>query len=88
MVKSMCEKLGVSYDAVCGSGRARGLVLARQMMMLVLKNVTGLSLSEIGGYVGGRDHATVMYGIERIESLLKSDLVMSAQIAEMIDEYK
>jgi len=88
MVKSMCEKLGVSYDAVCGSGRARALVLARQMMMVVLKNATGLSLSEIGDYVGGRDHATVMYGIERIEKLQASDLVMSAQISEMIAEYK
>ena len=36
MVKSMCEKLGVSYDAVCGLGRARALGLARQMMMVVL----------------------------------------------------
>lgn len=88
MVKSMCEKLGVSYDAVCGAGRGRALVLARQMMMVVLKNATGLSLTEIGQYVGGRDHATVMYGIDRIEKLSKSDLVMSAQISEMIDEYK
>jgi hypothetical protein len=29
-----------------------------------------------------------MYGIDRIEKLLASDLVMSAQIAEMIEEYK
>ena len=38
MVKMMCEKLGVSYDAVCGAGRARSLVLARQIMMVLLKN--------------------------------------------------
>ena len=88
LVKSMCEKLGVSYDAVCGTGRARALVLARQMMMVVLKNVTDLSLAEIGEYVGGRDHATVMYGIDRIEKLLATDLVMSATISEMIAEYK
>lgn len=88
MVKSMCEKLGVSYDAVCGTCRARSLVLARQMMMVVLKNVTDLSLTEIGEYVGGRDHATVMYALARIEKMLSSDLVMSAQIAEMMEEYK
>ena len=88
IVKSMCEKLGVSYDAVCGNGRARALVLARQMMMVVLKNVTTLSLSEIGSYVGGRDHATVMYGIARIEKIQGSDLVMASQIAQMIEEYK
>ena len=88
MVKSMCEKLGVSYDAVCGAGRARALVLARQMMMVVLKNVTDLSLAEIGEYVGGRDHATVMYGLRMIKKLQSSDLVLSAQINEMINEYK
>ena len=88
IVKSMCEKLGVSYDAVCGSGRSRALVLARQIMMVVLKNATDLSLEQIGSYVGGRDHATVMYAIDRIEKLQSSDLVLSAQLTEMIEEYK
>ena len=45
MVREMCEKLGVSYDAVCGAGRSRSLVLARQIMMVVLKNATSLSLN-------------------------------------------
>ena len=88
MVREMCEKLAVSYDAVCGNGRSRSLVLARQIMMVVLKNVTGLSLSEIGNFVGGRDHATVLYAIKQIEKHLASDLVLSAQIQQMISEYK
>ena len=88
IVKSMCEKLGVSYDAVCGSGRTRALVLARQVMMVVLKRATNLSLEQIGSYVGGRDHATVMYAIDRIDKIAACDLVLSAQISEMVDEYK
>ena len=88
MVKSMCASMGVSYDAVCGTGRNRSLVLARQVMMVVLKGVTKLSLSEIGNYVGGRDHATVMYAIKQIEKQMASDLVLAAQINDMIAEYK
>lgn len=88
MVKSMCEKLGVSYDAVCGNGRSRALVLARQMMMTVLKSATGLSLTEIGNMVGGRNHATVLYAISQIEKLKQSDLVLNAQIAQLIAECK
>lgn len=88
MVKAMCEKLGVSYDAVCGNGRSRSLVLARQMMMSVLKSATGLSLTEIGNMVGGRNHATVLYAISQIEKLKQSDLVLNAQIAQMIAECK
>ncbi len=88
MVKNMCEKLGVSYDAVCGSGRSRNLVLARQTMMAVLKGATGLSLSEIGNYVGGRDHATVLYAIRQIERQKANDLLLAAQIQQLINEYK
>ena len=88
MVKSMCEKVGVSYDAVCGSGRSRNLVLARQTMMAVLKGATSLSLSEIGNYVGGRDHATVLYAIRQIEKQKATDLVLNAQINQLINECK
>ncbi len=86
MVKSMCEKLGVSYDAVCGTGRSRGLVLARQMMMAVLKGATGMSLTEIGRVCGDRNHATVLYAIAQIEKQKKTDLVLAAQIEQMIAE--
>ena len=88
MVKQMCEKLAVSYDAVCGKGRSRAVVLARQMMMVVLKNATNMSLTEIGRVCGDRDHATVLYAINQIEKLKKSDLVLSAQIDQLVAEYK
>jgi len=88
MVRDMCEKLAVSYDAVCGSGRSRNLVLARQIMMVVLKGATTLSLSEIGNFVGGRDHATVLYAIKQIEKQKESDLVLAAQIQQLISECK
>lgn len=83
-VRAMCEKLGVSYDAVCGAGRTRGLVLARQMMCAALKSATDMSLSEIGRAVGGRDHATVLYAINQIEKMKKNDLMLSAQIDQLV----
>lgn len=86
MVKAMCEKMGVSYESVCGAGRSRNLVLARQTMMVVLKEATGLSLSEIGTYVGNRDHATVLYAIKQIEKQKATDLVLTAQINQLIAE--
>lgn len=88
MVRDMCEKLGVSYDAVCGNGRSRSLVLARQTMMAVLKEATSLSLTEIGNFVGGRDHATVLYGIKQIEKQKAADLVLAAQIQQLVAECK
>jgi chromosomal replication initiator protein len=86
MVKTMCDKLGVSYDEVCGSGRARMLVRARQIMMSALKSATKLSLTEIGRLVGDRDHATVLYALAQIEKARASDLILSAEISQMIEE--
>ena len=84
MVKSMCEKMSVSYDEICGNSRARRLVRARQIMMAVLKNVTNLSLTEIGNVCGGRDHATVVYALSQIENQKTSDLILNAEIEDLI----
>ncbi len=84
MVKSMCEKMGVAYDEICGNSRARCLVRARQIMMSVLKCVTNLSLTEIGNVCGGRDHATVVYALSQIENQKASDLILNAEIDDLI----
>jgi chromosomal replication initiator protein len=84
MVKTMCEKMSVSFDEICGNARTRRLVRARQIMMAVLKDVTNLSLSEIGNVCGGRDHATVVYALNQIEKQKESDLILGAEIDEMI----
>lgn len=84
MVKTMCEKMSVSFDEICGNSRARRLVRARQIMMAVLKDVTNLSLTEIGNVCGGRDHATVVYALSQIEKQKTTDLILGAEIDEMV----
>ena len=84
MVKSMCEKMAISYDEICGNARTRRLTRARQIMMAALKNATNLSLTEIGNVCGGRDHATVCYALTQIEKQKLSDLILNAEIDEMI----
>ena len=84
MVKSMCEKMGISYDEICGNARTRRLTRARQIMMAALKGATNLSLSEIGVVCGGRDHASVVYALNQIEKQKTNDLILNAEIDEMI----
>ena len=84
MVKSMCEKMAISYDEICGNSRTRRLTRARMVMMAALKSATNLSLTEIGNVCGGRDHATVVYALNQIEKHKVSDLILNAEIADMI----
>ncbi|MDR1361159.1 MAG: AAA family ATPase [Rickettsiales bacterium] len=85
MVRIMCEKLGVSFDEICSPARGRTIVRARQIMMTALKSATRLSLSEIGNLIGGRDHATVLYALHQIEKQKSADLILSAEIEQMIE---
>jgi chromosomal replication initiator protein len=47
--------------------RNKSVVFPRQIAMYLARNLTELSLEEIGGYFGGRDHTTVLYTIEKIK---------------------
>ena len=84
MVKSMCEKMGISFEEISGNSRARRVVRARQVMMAALKSSTNLSLTEIGNVCGGRDHATVVYALSQIEKQKMSDLMLNAEIEDMV----
>ena len=53
--------------------RSRSIVFPRQICMYLARDLTRLSLEEIGGYFGGRDHTTVLHGYRNIDRLLDHD---------------
>ena len=55
------------------SVRRRALVSARGVAMYLARRFAGMSLQEIGGYFGGRDHSTVMHSFRKIEELSERD---------------
>jgi chromosomal replication initiator protein len=52
---------------ILSSCREKSLVFARQVGMYLVRRLTDHSLEEIGGFFGGRDHATVIYSVRKIE---------------------
>ena len=48
--------------------------------MYLLKKEAGLTYSEIGNLLGGRDHTTVMYGVSKIEELLLKKSGLSEEL--------
>ncbi|MGC4105486.1 MAG: chromosomal replication initiator protein DnaA [Thermomicrobiales bacterium] len=70
----------VTEKDLFGRQRKREIVLPRQVAMYLLREETDSSLSEIGAVLGGRDHTTVIHGIEKIENLLESDVNLRGQL--------
>ena len=53
--------------------RSGDIAFPRQIAMYLSKQLTGQPLVEIGKAFGGRDHTTVLYAINKIESIIKTD---------------
>ncbi len=56
-----------------GLGNSQPACFNRQIAMYLAARVGRWSTTIIGRFYGGRDHSTVCYGIQRIESLSESD---------------
>lgn len=70
IIKDVCSFYNIKPTQLKGPKRDAFLVRARQVSMFLLKKEVGLSFSEIGNILGGRDHTTVMHGVGKIEFLL------------------
>jgi chromosomal replication initiator protein len=47
--------------------------MARHIAMYLCRSLLSSSLSQIGNEFGGRDHTTVINGIEKVEKLCKNN---------------
>ena len=52
---------------LCGKSRKSELVTARHIAMYLLRKDLDLPLMKIGDLLGGRDHTSVMYAVDKIE---------------------
>lgn len=53
--------------------RTQDITLPRQYAMYLCRELTGVSLAEIGKRFGGRDHTTVIHAWEKISQSMRSD---------------
>jgi chromosomal replication initiator protein len=70
VIKTVCTFYDTKTTLLKGAKRDASLVKARQVAMFLLKTELGLTYAEIGNLLGGRDHTTIMHGVEKIERLV------------------
>lgn len=80
IIRCVCEYYRVKPTQLKGPKRDASLVKARQITMYLLKKELGMTYVEIGNLMGGRDHTTVMHGVDKITSLVDSKAIVSEDI--------
>jgi chromosomal replication initiator protein len=64
--------------------RKAPVVLARAVTIYLARQLTPLSYDEIGRYLGGRDHTTVMHNFHRIDKGLPTDRALRSAIDDLL----
>jgi chromosomal replication initiator protein len=76
--------MGVTQSEIRGRTRTQRITLARQLTMYLYRTILELSLKEIGGLLGGKDHTTVMHSISKVEDLRKEDTEFDEKIRQLV----
>ncbi len=63
--------------------RSRRVMLPRQVCMCLARQLTELSLGQIGRYFGGRHHSTVLHACRKLEQALGHDATLSGTIRQL-----
>ena len=71
IVTQVCKFYSIDESVLRGTLKNKGTAEARQIAMYLIRKLTNLSLPDIGKEFN-RDHATVLYAIRKVESILKT----------------
>lgn len=79
--RCVAEEFGLPFADLKTKRRNKTVVLPRQVAMYLTRELTELSLPEIGGAFGGKDHTTVLHSYNKI----KGDLNYNQELKERVE---
>ena len=73
ILEVVSDHFGIRTSDIISKKKDAEIVFPRQIVMYLAKELTQTPLKNIGQFLGGRDHTTVLHGKRKIEEQLQSD---------------
>ncbi len=83
LLRTVADHFSIPPEELTNKRRDKKTTLARHVAIYLLREGYNCSLSEIGKELGGRNHATILHGYEKIATALSTNPYLSDQIAEI-----
>jgi chromosomal replication initiator protein len=83
ILRTVADHFSIATEELINKKRDRKTTLARHVAIYLMREGHDCSLTEIGKELGGRNHATILHGYEKIASELNTNPTLSNQIAEI-----
>ena len=79
----VCYETGVSENSISTKSRQRDIVLSRYIIYYLAYINTDISLMRIGSYIGSKNHATVLHGVNKVKDYLSYDIKLQNKIDKL-----
>ncbi|MFA4993140.1 MAG: chromosomal replication initiator protein DnaA [Candidatus Omnitrophota bacterium] len=86
--RCVAEEFGVSLQELKTKRRNKQVVLPRQVAMYLSRELTDLSLPEIGELFNGKDHTTVLHSYKKIKEDLHNNVDLKDRVEKVIQVIK
>jgi len=86
--KKVAEYFNIKFSDMRTRKRNQEVVLPRQIAMYLSRELTELSLPDIGMYFGGKDHTTILHAWNKIKNEIEKRKELKETIQKIIEEIK
>ncbi len=83
IMQTVSDYYGLTIRDLTGPTRKREVTVPRQIAMYLTREMTGMSLPQIGTVFGGRDHTTVIHSCKTVEANMKVKPNFSALVDDI-----
>ncbi len=80
IISTVSEFYNIDTEEIKGDKRLKSIAQARQIAIYLARNLTNLSLKEIGNDFGKRDHSTILHSFNKIENLTRKNKKIKGDI--------
>ena len=80
IMQSVSDYYNVTLGEMIGPTRKREITIPRQVAIYLTREMTGMSLPQIGNVFGGRDHTTIMHSCKVMENTVREDPGMKSLV--------
>ncbi len=88
IIENVARYHNVTVEQIKGKKKDAPVVKPRQQAMYLIRELTQLSLPDIGNAMGGKNHTTVLHSIKKVEENIQKDPAFAKTIAELTENIK
>lgn len=87
ILKQVTSYFNVRAGDLKSSSRRQWVVRSRGVFFYLARKLTSLSYDQLGKFMGGRDHSTVMHACRKTESLIGTDPSISLAVESLLEQF-